>query len=516
MTHDAIVIGAGHNGLVAANRLADHGWSVLVLEAQPEPGGAVRSGELLRPGVVSDRFSAFYPFGYASPALRRLDLERHGLRWRRSQVAVAHPDEDGTCAFVSTDLDETAANLDAFAPGDGDAWRAEMARFRRLGPALIEAMVTPFPPVRAGARVARHLGSRRELLRFARFALLPARRMGEELFDGAGARRLLAGNALHADLSPETPGGGIFGWLMCGLAQSVGFPVPEGGSGELTAALVRRLEALGGEVVCGRRVTGIVARNGRAAGVRTEDGETLAAARAVLANTDAGALYRRLLPREHVPDALLEDLDRRQLDDATVKVDWALSGPIPWAAPGTERAGTVHLSAGVDGLTRTSAELAQQQLPTRPFLILGQYRCVDPTRCPDGEEVGWAYTHVPRGRAHAREELDEVVGRMEDEVERFAPGFRGRITARVVTGPADLEAQDENLVGGAINLGAAQLHQLMVFRPVPGLGRPETPLPGAYLCSAAAHPSGGVHGGPGNAAARAAVAHDRLRLGPWR
>src|SRR4051812_4847470 len=150
MAHDAIVIGAGHNGLVAANRLADHGWSVLVLEAQDDPGGAVRSGEITLPGFVHDRFSAFYPFGYASPAIRRLRLEEHGLRWRRSPVAVAHPDTEGRCAFISTDLDETADALDRFAAGDGDAWRALYDTFRRLGPSLIEALVTPFPPVRAG------------------------------------------------------------------------------------------------------------------------------------------------------------------------------------------------------------------------------------------------------------------------------------------------------------------------------------------------------------------------------
>jgi phytoene dehydrogenase-like protein len=512
MAHDAIVIGAGPNGLVAANRLADEGWSVLVLEAQDEPGGAVRSGVITRPGFVSDRFSAFYPFGYASPALRRLELERHGLRWRRSPVAVAHPAEDGRCAFISTDLDETAACFDRFAPGDGDAWRALYECFARLGPALMAALVTPFPPVRASARLARRLGRPAELLRFARFSLLPARRMGEEHFAGDAGRWMLSGNALHADLTPETPGGGMFGWLLCGLGQAVGFPVPEGGSGELTRALVRRLEALGGEVACNRHVAAIAVRDGRAAGVRLDDGERLDARRAVLACTSARALYQRLLPREHVPQGLLDDLERLQLDNSTVKLDWALDRPIPWSAPDTARAGTVHVSDGVDGLTQAAAELAQGKVPQRPFLVMGQYAAVDPTRCPPGKEVAWAYTHVPHGTARTRDELDEVVRRMEAEVERHAPGFGATVLDRHVTGPDDFEDADENLEGGAINLGAAQLHQLTVFRPTPGLGRPETPVPGVYLSSAAAHPSGGVHGGPGNAAARAAIAHQRLAV----
>jgi phytoene dehydrogenase-like protein len=512
MSYDAIVIGAGHNGLVAANRLADHGWSVVVLEAQPEPGGAVRSAQTTAPGFVSDRFSSFYPFGYASPALRELELERHGLRWRRSPVAVAHPGEDGRCAFVSSELEETVENLDSFAAGDGESWRALYTQFTRLGPAIMEALVTPFPPVRAGARIIRALGSRRELLRFARFLLLPARRMGEEHFRGDGGRWLLAGNGLHGDLMPEVAGGGAFGWLLCGLGQAVGFPVPEGGSGELTRALVRRLESLGGRVECGRHVDHVSVRDGRATGVRVEGGRTLHADRAVLADTSAPALYGQLLDRDQVPDEILQDLEHLHLDNATVKVDWALDGPIPWTAPAAARAATIHLSDGVDGLTAAYAAIAQGHVPDRPFLIMGQYAASDPSRCPAGKEVAWAYTHVPYERARTPGEVEEVVRRMEAEVERFAPGFSRRVLARVTAGPDDLHAADENLERGAINLGVPQLHQLAVFRPIPGLGRPETPVRGLYLCSAAAHPSGGVHGGPGNAAARAAVAHDRFSV----
>ncbi len=492
MSWDAVVVGAGHNGLVAANVLADAGWSVLVLEAQDEPGGTVRSRDgLTEPGFVSDRFSAFYPLGYASPALRALRLEEHGLRWVRSEAALAHPDAEGRCALLSTDLEETMASLDAFAPGDGEAWRALYGLYERVGPALLDGLMTPFPPLRAGARIARRLGSGRELLRFARFGLLPVRRLADETFAGEGGGWLLGGNALHTDLTPEAAGSGVFGWLLTCLGQHVGFPVPEGGSGMLTQALVRRLEAAGGRVECGHEAQRIVVRDGRAVGV-----DDVGARRAVLADTTATALYDGLLPRDAVPRHVLEDLGRFQPDAATVKLDWALDAPIPWTARAAGRAGTVHVAEGMDGLTRYAADLACGRVPERPFLILGQYSMVDPTRCPPGREVAWAYTHVPSGA-----DADAVAGAMEAEVERLAPGFSRLIRSRAVTG----------LPPGVVNHGTAQLHQQLVFRPLPGLGRPETPVRGVFLASAAAHPGGGVHGGPGANAARAALAHARLR-----
>src|SRR4051812_269623 len=229
MSHDAVVIGAGHNGLVAANVLADHGWSVLVLEAQDEPGGAVRSGEITAPGFISDRFSGFYPFGYVSPTLRSLGLEEHGLRWVRSRGAVAHPDADGRCAVISTDLQETMASLDAFAPGDGEAWRELYGLYQRIGQALVDGLMTPFPPVKPGLRILRGLGfSPREVVEFARFGLLPVRRLADETFKGEGGGWLLSSNALHADLMPEANASGLFGWLLCSIGQTVGYPVPEG------------------------------------------------------------------------------------------------------------------------------------------------------------------------------------------------------------------------------------------------------------------------------------------------
>jgi phytoene dehydrogenase-like protein len=517
---DALVIGSGPNGLVAANVLADAGWDVEVLEAAGVPGGAVRTSELTEPGFQHDEFSAFYPLAAASPAMRALELERFGLKWAHAPLALAHPERDGSCAVLSRRLEETAASLDAFAPGDGEAWISLYRVWERVGEALLDAMVTPFPPVRAGARVVSGVG-RGELARFLRTMLMPLRRFGEEHFRGDGGRRLVAGNALHTDLSSEAALGGFYGWLLSCLGQDVGFPSPEGGAGALTRALVSRLGSRGGVIRCDALVRGVVVRDGRAAGVSLEGGETVTARLAVLADVSAPELYLRLLDRKHVPRRVLDDIRRFHWDNATVKVDWALDAPIPWAAPDARRSGVVHVVEGLDNLAIQATELARRRIPARPFLVLGQYSRLDPSRAPPGKETAWAYTHVPQqvlgdagGELTGRwdeAETDVFVGRTEEQVEALAPGFRDLIRSRHVHTPRTLEQANRNLVGGAVGGGTAQLHQQFLFRPVPGLGRPETPVPALYLASASAHPGGGVHGAPGAIAARAVLNARRAR-----
>ncbi|MET9464712.1 NAD(P)/FAD-dependent oxidoreductase [Streptomyces sp. NPDC006544] len=512
---DAVVIGAGPNGLVAANVLVDAGWSVEVLEAQAEPGGAVKSDRGVHPDYVSDVFSAFYPLAAASPVLARLDLAAEGLRWSHAPAVLAHPLPDGRCAVLERRLQDTCAGLARFAAPDGDSWQRMYRTWSRLGPDLVQALFTPFPPVRSGLRLAAKLRASGGL-RLARRLALPVRRLGEEEFAGEGGRLLLAGNALHADLAPEAAGSGGFGWLMSMLGQSHGFPVPVGGAGALTDALVSRLLRRGGVLRCGERVASVVVRGGTAVGVRTAGGETVAARRAVLADTSAPALYRDLVGEEHLPSRLLRDLERFQWDFATFKVDWALSGPVPWTAPGAAGAGTVHVADGVDGLTRFASQVATGRVPDEPFALFGQMTTADPSRSPAGTESAWAYTHLPQritadagpdgitGTWDAREQ-EAMADRIEAQVERFAPGFRALIAARRVLAPTTLQSLDENLRNGAINNGTTALHQQLVFRPTPGSGRPETPVRNLYLASAAAHPGGGVHGAPGANAARAAL-----------
>lgn len=516
---DAVVIGAGPNGLVAANVLADAGWSVEVLEEQPEPGGAVRHDRGVDPAFVNDIFSSFYPLAAASPVLSALRLEDHGLRWSHAPSVLAHPLTDGRCAVLDRDIGVTAASLEAFAPGDGAAWRHLHGVWQRVYPDLLGALFTPFPPVRAAARLALRLRAAGGL-RMARSLVLPVRRLGEEEFRGQGGRLLLAGNALHADLAPESAGSGGFGWLMAMLGQTYGFPVPVGGSGALTQALTRRLKTRGGWVRCGQRVERIVVREGRAVGVRTAAGDAVSARRAVLADVSVPALYGELLEPGHVPAQLMDDLRRFQWDFATFKVDWALDGPVAWEAEQASRAGTVHIADGMDELTRFAAQIAMRQVPDRPFLLFGQMTTADASRSPLGTESAWAYTHVPReisadaadegvtGRWDTKDQ-ELMADRVERQVERFAPGFRSLIRARRILAPPTLEALDSNLSGGAINGGTTAIHQQLVFRPLPGTGRPETPVPGLFLASAGAHPGGGVHGAPGANAARAALHRHR-------
>lgn len=500
---DAVVVGAGHNGLVAANKLVDAGWSVAVLEAQPQPGGAVRSAELT-PGFVTDLGSAFYPLGAASPILRELELHEHGLHWRHAPAVVAHLLPDDRSAVLHRDVEKTAESVAAFAPGDAEAWRRMTAEWQQIRDALLETFLRPFPPVRNGIKLARALGVA-DGVRFARTVVQPVRRFGEERFAGDGARLLLAGNALHTDLGPDNAGSAVFGWLLSMLGQDVGFPVPEGGAGRIVDALVSRLAARGVRVQCDRPVTSIEIRGGRAVGVTDAAGRTVRAKRAVLADVAAPLLYRDLVGERHLPARFVDDLRGFQWDDATVKIDWALDGPIPWTSADVREAGTVHLGGDLVGLRGFAADLTNGRVPEHPFLLLGQMTTSDPSRSPAGTESAWTYTHVPRDLGWDQADLDAHVQRMEDVVERHAPGFRDLVRARFVQGPQDLQAGDANLVEGAINAGTAAMHQQLFFRPVPGLARADTPIDRLFLAGASAHPGGAVHGGPGANAARAAL-----------
>jgi len=347
------------------------------------------------------------------------------------------------------------------------------------------------------------------------------RAVGDQMFAGEGAKLLLAGLAMHTDMGPDETASAAFGWLLAMLGQQFGFPVPVGGAQRITDAMVHRLARRGGHVLTEAAVERVVVRDRRALGVLCADGRRFRARRAVLADVPAPTLYRHLVGAGHLPPRLVDDLLGFTWDDGTVKVDWALSGPIPWRAAPQAQPGTVHLAESVDEVDRAMTQVSSHTVPDRPFVLMGQMAAADPSRAPEGGEAVWAYTHVPQHTARDaggeirgtwdRADAEAMADRMQRRIEEYAPGFGDRVLARRILGPRELAERDENLHNGALNGGTSGLHQQLVFRPVAGLGRAETPVRNLYLGSASAHPGGGVHGACGSNAARAALAHSRLR-----
>ena len=498
MSHDAIVVGAGPNGLSAAITLAEAGRSVLVLEAADRPGGAIRTEELTLPGFRHDTFSAVYPAAAASPVFARLPLERHGLRWIQPRWAMAHPLPDGGAAALGRDLNDTAAVLDGVHPGDGERWAAFAAPYLRHMGAVRRTMLSGFPPLRGPAELLARSGLT-ATLEFARLLLMPAAALGAELFRSSGARAWLYGSAMHGDVPPHGAGSAIAAAYLNLLGHAVGWPSPEGGADRLADALVGVLTELGGELRCGAPVTRVIAEHGRTAGVEVDGGERLPA-RIVIADTTPHGLLRLA----ELPDRYAAALRRFRYGPATLKVDWALSGPIPWTAEEARGAGTVHVGGSEEDVLRATAHTGVEDLAERPFLLCGQQTVHDPTRAPAGRHTAWAYTHGPHGA-----DWSGHVDRVEAQIERFAPGFRERILGRHVLSPGDLETRDRNLHHGDVGGGSYTLDQV-IFRPLPALSPYRTPLPGLYLGSAAAFPGGAAHGVPGHAAARQALTVDRL------
>ncbi len=514
-TADAVVIGAGHHGLVAASMLADAGWDVLVLEAQPEPGGAVRSAELT-PGYITDLFSSYYPMTVASPAMAALQLEDHGLRWSHAPAVVGHPRHatDDDPPIVHHDPARTAAELARRAPADGDNWWRAVELWQKIKSPLLDAMLAPFPPVRPMIRLLLKLGTA-DALRLARLLVQPADTMAKQLFDGDAPRVLLLGNAMHADVPPDAPISGAMGFLMTMLAQDCGWPVPVGGSGQLTAALVNRARSAGARIECNQNVSRIEVRGGRAVGVTTSGGRTVRARRGVVADVSAPRLFCDMLPADALPAKLLRDLEDYIWDPPVVKVNYALNGRIPWRSESLQSVGTVHLGADGDGLVRWMADLNTRVVPERPFMLLGQTTTADPSRSPKGTESVWAYSHLPRNVADDAS-AEQLAKSMDQVIEEHAPGFGAAVIDRFLQRPSDLEASDANLHLGALNGGTAQLPQMLIFRPVPGMGRAETPVERLYLGSASATPGGSVHGACGRNAAKAALAADGVTGWPRR
>lgn len=475
MTPDAVVVGAGPNGLSAAVTLARAGLKVTVLEAHAHVGGGLASAELTRPRYVHDVGSAIHPLAAASPAFRAWPLHAFGLRWVHPDAPLAHTLTPEHSVLLERDLDATVEALGR----DGPAWRALFGPLVRSWQDLLDDVLRPLP------RVPAHPVT---LARFGLRALPPADVLGRTLFRTPGARALWAGLAAHSGLPLSAPGTSAAGLVLGTAAHAVGWPFPAGGAQALADALRAYLEHLGGEVHTGVTVRG--------------PGD-LPEARVTLVDSSPAVLVDILGTR--APDAYRRALTRFRYGPGVYKVDYALSGPVPWADSHTMRAATVHIGgsagevAGWEGAPGHSS-------PARPFLLAAQHTPFDPRRAPAGGHTFWAYAHVPNGR-------DVDLGAAVDaHIERYAPGFTQRVLARHVMTSSTLQSYSPVYVGGDVNGGRGDLWGLLA-RPVPTPTPYRTPVRGVYLCSSSAPPGGGIHGMAGYHAAQAAL-RDEFGVNP--
>ena len=470
---DAVVVGAGPNGLAAAVTLARAGLSVRVIAGAASPGGGCRTQELTLPGFQHDVCSAVHPLAAASPFFQRLDLAALGVTLRTPKVAFAHPLDGGRAAWLANSVEETAGALGA----DGQSYR------RLLGPLVREAPLT-LPSLLAPLRSVP--GHPLAMARFGLDGILPATAVARR-FHTEEARALLAGVAAHTMLPLTAPGTGAYGLTLMMVAHLVGWPVVEGGSARLIDALVSDLAAHGGQVETGHWVRSLA---------------ELPPARAVLLDVTPRQLAA--LAGRSLPGPAGRMLARFRYGPGVCKVDWALSGPVPWQAAACREAGTVHLGGTMAEVARSEAQMAAGKHADRPYCLVAQPGVVDASRAPAGQHTLWGYCHVPSGSTV------DMSDRIEAQIERFAPGFSGLILARSVRTAAGMERYNPNYIGGDINSGAATLRQTL-FRPTAQWNPYRTPLPGVYLCSASTPPGGGVHGMCGDGAARTVLADLGLR-----
>lgn len=468
LEYDAIVVGSGPNGLAAAITLARAGCSVLVLEANSTIGGGARSTELTLPGFVHDICSAVHPLAVGSPFFQQLPLHQAGLTWIQPEIPLAHPLDDGSAACLYRDVDLTASGLGDDARGYRFLMRPLVRDWEKLANEFLQPILhLPRSPV--------------ALARFGIAAVCPATLLARTFFKCESPRALFAGLAAHSFLPLSAPGSSAFGLVLAAAGHAVGWPIPRGGSQTIADALAGCFKQLGGKIDLGRRVKSL---------------DNLPKSRALL--LDLSPWQFAGIAGDRLPSRYRRRLEHFRHAPGVFKIDYALSSPVPWKAEACRRAGTVHLGGTMDEIAAAEREVNHGTHPERPFVLVAQQSLFDDTRAPRDRHTLWAYCHVPFGS-----NID-MSHRIDQQIERFAPGFGDCILARHSANAADLEKTNANLSGGDISGGAMNLAQL-IARPILSPAPYRTPLPGVYLCSASTPPGGGVHGMCGYHAARAAL-----------
>ncbi len=465
--YDALVVGSGPNGLAAAITMAREGCTVLLLEAKNTVGGGMRSDELTLPGFVHDVCSAIHPLALASPFFRGLELDQKGLEWIFPPAALAHPLDDGSAALLQTSIEDTAQTLGQ----DKQRYVQLMYRLTGIMKRAINDLLGPVHLPRYPLA----------MLQFGWRGLLPAATFARRWFQGNAARGLFAGISAHAIAPLEHWTTAAFGLLLGAAGHVNGWPLVKGGSQKLADALAAELRALGGTIETSVSVRSLT---------------QLPKARAVL--FDLSPRQLDAIAADRLPASYRRCLQSHRHGPGAFKIDWALDGPIPWKAKECLDAGTVHVGGTLSEIATSERSVWTGDHPERPFVLVVQQSLFDTSRVPAGKQSAWGYCHVPNGSTI------DVKDRIEQQIERFAPGFRERILARSVMSPREMEEYNPNYIGGDIAGGALDPWRLFV-RPL-GRWKPyATPLKGVYLCSASTPPGGGVHGMCGYHAARRAL-----------